>query len=79
VSDKGKPLAIIALGKAVEKQSAGKKTTDPDTDPGLLAAVDDLAAALGVEVKDREGAVAALEDFVRICRTKDYGEAETEE
>lgn len=70
------PLGDVAKG--VEKQASGKKASDPETDPGELAAVDDLAAALGIEVKDREGAAAALRDFVRICSAKDYGSGEEE-
>lgn len=76
MKDAAKPLAVIALGEAVKKQSAGKKTEDPEADPGELAAIDDLATALGVEPKDREGAAAALRDFVRICTAKGYGSEE---
>lgn len=77
MSDKErKPLAVIALG--VERQRKGKDAEpegddaadEYEGDPGLDSAAEDIADALGVEVKDKAKLVGALEDFVRICSAK---------
>lgn len=60
-----------SLAAAVAKQAAGPKPED-DMNIGLESAVDDFAAALGVSVKDKPAAVAALKDFVRLCDAGPY-------
>ena len=47
-------------------------------DEGEGHAFDELATALGVRPKDREAGVEALQNFVRICTSKEYAETPEE-
>jgi hypothetical protein len=68
-------LAIIGGGKKgksfeeddMEEESPASESGSASRDE-KLALVDELASAMGVKVKDREGVVDALEALVMACK-----------
>lgn len=50
-----------------------KPKKEPDSNVGEESAFNELVDALGIKPKDRERAMAALSDYIRICASNDEG------